>query len=74
MGAGRIEHSDEQKRKKIEGWVGSVNGIHKDKPPATVSYKHKMPDIEALMQACAALHVPYRIGKAIAGRRPTARA
>jgi len=47
---GRIEHTDEQKRKKIEGWVSSVNGIHKDKPPATVNYLRKMPDIEALMQ------------------------
>ena len=47
---GRIEHSDEQKRKKIEGWVASVNGIHKEKPPPTVNYLRKMPDIEALMQ------------------------
>mmetsp|Transcript_29806 Transcript_29806/g.77264 ORF Transcript_29806/g.77264 Transcript_29806/m.77264 type:complete len:304 (-) Transcript_29806:12-923(-) len=47
---GRIEHSDEQKRKKIDGWVASVNAIHKEKPPATVSYLRKMPDIETLMQ------------------------
>jgi len=30
--------------------VASVNGIHKDKPAATVSYERNMPDIEALMQ------------------------
>jgi intraflagellar transport protein 46 len=50
VGAGSIDHSDEQKRKKIENWVASVNGIHKDKPAATVSYERNMPDIEALMQ------------------------
>eukprot|EP00983_Pelagomonas_calceolata_P035481 1109630-Pelagomonas_calceolata.AAC.9 len=50
LSAGRIEHSDEQKRKKIDGWVASVNAIHKEKPPATVSYLRKMPDIETLMQ------------------------
>ncbi len=48
--AGRIEHTDEQKQKKIAGWISSINDIHKSKPAATVSYARRMPDIEALMQ------------------------
>ncbi|GFH17841.1 IFT complex B protein [Haematococcus lacustris] len=47
---GRIEHTDEQKQKKIGGWVQSINDIHRNKPAATVNYSRRMPDIEALMQ------------------------
>mmetsp|Transcript_28866 Transcript_28866/g.73657 ORF Transcript_28866/g.73657 Transcript_28866/m.73657 type:complete len:401 (-) Transcript_28866:254-1456(-) len=47
---GRIEHTDEQKMKKVAGWVASIQDIHKNKPPATVTYSRRMPDIEALMQ------------------------
>lgn len=50
--AGHIDHADAQKRKKIESWIASVNSIHKEKPPAAVSYLRRMPDIEALMQVC----------------------
>lgn len=42
--------ADEQKVKKINGWIGSIADIHKSKPPATVTYSRRMPDIEALMQ------------------------
>mmetsp|Transcript_35587 Transcript_35587/g.79051 ORF Transcript_35587/g.79051 Transcript_35587/m.79051 type:complete len:409 (+) Transcript_35587:180-1406(+) len=47
---GRIEHTDENKVKKVQQWISSINDIHKNKPAATVSYSRKMPDIEALMQ------------------------
>lgn len=47
---GRIEHGDDQKPKKIQGWVQSIADIHKSKPPAAVNYAKGMPDIETLMQ------------------------
>mmetsp|Transcript_20907 Transcript_20907/g.35699 ORF Transcript_20907/g.35699 Transcript_20907/m.35699 type:complete len:444 (-) Transcript_20907:57-1388(-) len=47
---GRIEHGDEQKVKKVQQWISSINDIHKNKPAAVVSYSRTMPDIEALMQ------------------------
>ncbi|GLC38524.1 Intraflagellar transport protein 46 [Pleodorina starrii] len=47
---GRLEHADENKAKKIQQWIGSILDIHKAKPPASVSYSKRMPEIEALMQ------------------------
>ena len=53
---GRIEHTDEQKQKKIQQWVTSIMDIHKNKPAATVTYAHRMPEIEELMQASRGGH------------------
>lgn len=50
---GRIEHVDENKGKKIQQWIGSINEIHKNKPASAVQYTRRMPDIEALMQEWA---------------------
>ncbi|GAX84315.1 hypothetical protein CEUSTIGMA_g11737.t1 [Chlamydomonas eustigma] len=47
---GRIEHSEEGKAKRIQGWIQSINDIHKTKPAATVTYSRRMPDIDTLMQ------------------------
>ncbi|GFR45525.1 hypothetical protein Agub_g6918 [Astrephomene gubernaculifera] len=47
---GRLEHVDENKPKKIQQWISSILDIHKAKPPASVSYTKRMPEIEALMQ------------------------
>lgn len=47
---GRLEHTDEQKPKKIQQWINSILDIHKAKPAANVAYSRKMPDIEDLMQ------------------------
>ncbi|PNW83496.1 hypothetical protein CHLRE_05g241637v5 [Chlamydomonas reinhardtii] len=47
---GRLEHTDENKAKKIQQWIASINDIHKAKPAATVNYSKRMPEIEALMQ------------------------
>lgn len=40
---GRIDHGDEQKPKKVMGWINSINDIHKNKPAAVVSYSRRMP-------------------------------
>ncbi|KAG2491221.1 hypothetical protein HYH03_010430 [Edaphochlamys debaryana] len=47
---GRLEHTDENKAKKIQQWITSIMDIHKAKPAASVSYSKRMPEIEALMQ------------------------
>ena len=50
---GRIEHTDDNKTKKVQQWIGSINDIHKNKPASAVQYTRRMPDIEALMQEWA---------------------
>jgi intraflagellar transport protein 46 len=44
-----IEHADKN-RKEVTRWIGSVQDLHKTRPPPTVNYSKNMPDIETLMQ------------------------
>jgi len=36
--------------KHIDNWINSITELHANKPPPTVTYSRRMPDIEALMQ------------------------
>ena len=36
--------------KEVQNWVNSINGLHQEKPPPTVTYTKPMPDIDNLMQ------------------------
>lgn len=47
---GRIDHLDDGKAKKVQGWIQSISDIHKSKPAPNVTYSRRMPDIEDLMQ------------------------
>jgi intraflagellar transport protein 46 len=40
----------EQNPAQIDQWLGSVNELHKTRPPPTVEFTKTMPDIETLMQ------------------------
>lgn len=44
-----IENADKNS-KQILAWVQKIQELHKSKPPPTVTYSKKMPDIETLMQ------------------------
>mmetsp|Transcript_863 Transcript_863/g.3110 ORF Transcript_863/g.3110 Transcript_863/m.3110 type:complete len:371 (-) Transcript_863:170-1282(-) len=49
MAVSAVEGADKDP-KRIQQWIQSINDLHKNKPPPTVSYQKSMPDIEALMQ------------------------
>ena len=36
--------------KVLESWLKNIKELHSKKPPASVHYKRRMPDIEELMQ------------------------
>jgi intraflagellar transport protein 46 len=37
-------------QKPIEHWIRSIKSLHESKPPPSVQYSKRMPDIEDLMQ------------------------
>jgi intraflagellar transport protein 46 len=42
--------SADKNPKQILAWINSVNDIHKNKQPPSVSYSNRMPDVDSLMQ------------------------
>lgn len=50
VSVGTIMNADRHP-KKINTWIQKIEEVHRNKPPATVSYAKPMPDVEQLMQA-----------------------
>ncbi|KAJ3222596.1 Intraflagellar transport protein 46 [Clydaea vesicula] len=49
-----IVHSievDENSKKTLDDWLNNVQNLHLSKPPPSVTYSRRMPDVESLMQA-----------------------
>ncbi len=42
--------SAEKNPREVNNWIASISELHRSKPPPTVHFKTKMPDIERLMQ------------------------
>ena len=44
-----VDQADSNPRK-ISNWIMSINDLHKNEPPPSVTYSKQMPEIENLMQ------------------------